>query len=540
MLRRACGSLALALCVSACGSQGAPVGAAQNALTGVDAGAAASGPLDVQPADVPLADTPQSTVQRGPRVEVAHAQSSIPFSKLPTTTTEAPEYDHEVHRIPRASFTPRTPNRPLVDPSLQSDLPILSMPLTLMNFTGQGATNSAGTETGDPPDTNGFVGSNHFVQTVNGGIEMWNKASGTVAAASKTVGSLWTGYTCTNAGCACGTRNDGDPVVLYDQIADRWVITQFSLPNQDKNAGPSFQCFAVSKTADPTGAYWLYDFKYTAAVNDYGKFSVWPDAYYGTFNLFGTAAYQGAEICAYDRVKMLAGQPATQQCFLKAYVNSPPCPAAQAFTTYSVLPVKPRRKDLAASGTPGFFFQTDQSQCSTPYTQVDLWTMHVDWTTPANTTITGPTALTVNGFTPTCNGATNCIPQPGTASTLDSLADKSMFRFTYRNFGAYQSLLVNHSVVANATSGVRWYEIRYANGTPSIYQQGTYGPNDGNWRWMGSIAQDQAQDFALGYGLSGSAHKPAVAWTGRLNSDAPQLDGPGRVGPRYRRRGRRR
>jgi hypothetical protein len=500
MLGRACLSAALALCISACGAaKDVPVAAAQNALTS--------------------ADTSQSIVQRASRVEVAYAQSSLPFSKLPEAPP-APEYDHEVRRIPRAPFTPRRMDRVVNDPSLQSQLPIASMPVTLLNFIGQGATNSPTTETGDPPDTNGFVGPNHFVQTTNGGIEMWNK-TGTVAAASKTVNSLFAGYTCTNNGCACSTRNDGDPVVLYDQIADRWVITQFSLPNQNKNAGPSFQCVAVSKTADPTGAYWLYDFKYAGAVNDYGKFSVWPDAYYGAFNLFGTAAYLGAELCAYDRVKMLAGQPATQQCFFKAYPSSPACPAAQQFTVYAVLPANLDGKIMPPVGAPGIFFQQDQSQCSGPFTQVDLWTAHLDWTTPANSTLTGPTALTVNGFDPTCasSGNPNCIPMPGTTSTLDSLADKSMFRFTYRNFGAYQSLLVNHSIVAGATGGVRWYEIRYSAGTPSIFQQGTYAPNDGLWRWMGSLAQDQAQDFALGYGLSGTTQKPAVAWTGRANSD---------------------
>src|SRR6185369_2038045 len=267
-------------------------------------------------------------------------------------------------------------------------------------------------------------------------------------------------------------------------------ITQFSLPFTNKNTGPSFQCVAVSKTGDPTGSYWLYDFKYNAAVNDYGKFGVWPDAYYGTFNLFGTSKYQGAEICAYDRVKMLAGQPATQQCFFQAYPTEPNCPAAQTFAVYSVLPVSLDGHILPPSGAPGIFMQQDLTACSSPYNQIDLWTAHIDWTNSANSTLTGPTALTVNGFDPTCNagGTPNCIPQQGTTSTLDSLADKSMFRFNYRNFGAYESLLVNHSIVANGASGVRWYEIRESGGAFSIFQQGTYAPADGKWRWMGSIA----------------------------------------------------
>jgi hypothetical protein len=514
MLRRVCSVVALSLCVSACGAQDVPIGTAQStsAVT-----TAPTGAVQVAP-NAALVDTSLSTVQTAPRVEKSYAQSSPPLAKLPDTPP-APEYDHEVRRIPRAPFTPRVPYQPVNDPFVQTQLPIVSMPLTIVNFLAQGTTNSPTTETGDPPDTNGFVGPNHFVQTVNGGIEIWNK-TGTVLAASKKVNTLWTGYTCTNNGCSCSTRNDGDPVVLYDQIADRWVITQFSLPNQTKNAGPSFQCVAVSKTGDPTGAYWLYDFKYSGAVNDYGKFAVWPDAYYGTFNLFGTATYLGAEICAYDRVSMLAGAAATQQCFFKAYPTQPACPATQAFTVYAVLPANLDGHIMPPVGSPGIFMQMDQSQCSAPFTQLDLWTAHIDWTTPANSTLTGPTALTVSGFTPTCNGVTNCIPQQGTTSTLDSLADKSMFRFNYRNFGAYQSLLVNHSVVAGGAGGVRWYEVRYANGSPSLFQQGTFAPADGRWRWMGSIAQDQAQDFALGYGLSSSTQHPAIGWTGRINTDA--------------------
>src|SRR5262249_3797730 len=154
-------------------------------------------------------------------------------------------------------------------------------------------------------------------------MEIWTK-TGTVAAASKATRLLWSGYTGTNPGNGCSSRNDGDPVVLYDTLADRWFITQFSLPHAGTAGGPSYQCAAVSKTSDPTGAYWLYDFKYNFGIDDYGKFGVWPDGYYAAFNMFdddGMGGYNflGDDFCVYDRAKMLNGQAATQQCFLQSF-----------------------------------------------------------------------------------------------------------------------------------------------------------------------------------------------------------------------------
>ena len=189
------------------------------------------------------------------------------------------------------------------------------MPAAGVNFLGQGRTNSPTTVTGTPPHPVGAVGPNHYVQVVNGGIEVWNK-NGTVLQASKAVRTLWTGYVGTNPGNACSVRNDGDPIVRYDRLADRWIVTQFSLPNS--SSGSSFQCVAVSKSGDPTGAYWLYDFVANpAGIGDNPKLGVWPDAYYLTSNLFNGSGftYAGTQVCAWDRAKMLAGQAATQQCF---------------------------------------------------------------------------------------------------------------------------------------------------------------------------------------------------------------------------------
>ena len=142
----------------------------------------------------------------------------------------------------------------------------------------------------------------------------------------------------------------------------------------------------------------------------------------------------------------------------------------------------------------------------------------MDWTTPGNSTLTGPTNMPVAAFNEGCNGGV-CIPQGGTTQQLDSLGDRLMYRLAYRNLGSRESLVVNHSVTAGSVVGLRWYEIRSPGGTPTVYQQGTFAPSDGNYRWMGSIAMDQSGDVALGYNVSGSNMHPAIRYTGRVPSD---------------------
>jgi len=447
------------------------------------------------------ADFSRSFVDVNPTFDVAYAESSPPLAIIASSSHEEEEdEEHEPIRNPRSFARPA-----LFDPVVQSLHPLSTMPAAFRNFLGQGNTNSPATMSGTPPDTNGAVGPHHYVQVVNGGIAVWDKMGAVVKASVKIV-DLFAGYTGTNAGNGCGTRNDGDPVVLYDQMADRWFVTQFSLPHE--NGGPNFQCVAVSKGADPAGAYWLYDFQY-AAFNDYGKFGVWPDAYLATFNMYGGGNPQ-SDICAYDRASMLEGMPATQACF------------QQRGGVFGALPVSLDGPIRPPIGTPAFFAALSGGNTD----GIDLFKMKIDWKTPANTALTGPVTLPVAPFNALCN-AGNCVPQPSPGNKLASLSDRPMFRFTYRNFGTHESMLLNHSVEANGTGGIRWYEIRSPNATPTIYQQGTYAPNDGNWRWMGSIAQDQSEAMALGFSISSASRFPSMAWTGRLPTDAPGTMGQG-------------
>ena len=399
-----------------------------------------------------------------------------------------------VRRIP-SSRNPSFGPDPLLAPT--GTAPTRLAPATLRNFDGigQGFTGPAGTFTVNsaPPDTNAAVGPNHIVETVNTDLAVFNKA-GTPIFGPVPINTLWSGF-----GGGCQTSNDGDPIVSYDRIADRWIVSQFQVSTQ-----PFQQCVAVSQTADPTGAYSRYAFSYPDGFPDYPKMGVWPDAYYITYNLFNNAgtSFLGTKVCAFDRAKMLTGAAATQQCFNTSTSFGGLLPGDLDGT---LLPPAGAPNPVVALGTTS--------------TTLASWKFHVDWTTPANTTFTGPTTLTVPAYTEACGGGT-CIPQSGGGS-LDSLADRLMYRLAYRNFAdGHQALVVNHSVMAGTGVGVRWYELRLdAGNNLSLFQAGTYAP-DASFRWMGSAAMDQSGNMALGFSTSSSTLKPSSRYTGRLAGDA--------------------
>src|SRR5438309_2235059 len=259
-------------------------------------------------------------------------------------------------------------------------------------------------------------------------------------------------------------------------------------------------CMAVSTTSDATQSYYRYEFSFGGNTPDYPKLAVWPDAYYWTANTFSSAnTFVGANPCAFDRATMLSGGPANAICM------------QQNPSIDSLLPADLDGTTPPPTGEPNFYLQMVAPS------NLNLFKFHVDFTTPANSTFTGPTAIPVAPFSEACGGGT-CIPQPGTTQQLDSLSDRLMFRLAYRNFGDHESLVVNHSVTAGNSVGVRWYEIRSPNVTPTVFQQGTFSP-DSQYRWMGSIAMDQSGDIAVGYSASSSSNFPAVRYTGRVPSD---------------------
>ncbi|MSO95146.1 MAG: hypothetical protein EXQ81_05050 [Thermoleophilia bacterium] len=339
-----------------------------------------------------------------------------------------------------------------------------------------------------PPDINSAVGLNEVFTTVNTSFAIQNKA-GAVIYGPAAGNTLFTGF-----GGACETSNDGDPVIRYDRAANRWVFTQFVAST------PYLECVAVSTTASPTGTWNRYSFPYKN-FPDYPKLSVWPDAYYVTYNQFrGGTTFVGALSCAMDRAKMLAGLAATQQCFSTSTVYGGLLPA-----------------DLDSAAAPPSGAPNVQVALGTTSTSLAYWKFHVDWVTPANTTFTGPTSLAVASYTPARNGGT-CIPQSGTTTKLDTLGDRLMFRLGYRNFGDHESLVVSHAVTAGSSVGVRWYELRLSGQNPTVYQQGTYAP-DSSYRWMSSMAMDLVGNIGLGYSRSSSSLTPATVVTGRLAGD---------------------
>lgn len=430
---------------------------------------AASGPPEVSPASAfavspPLRGTPPLRQEHGPQ--------TLPLRRIPL---------------------PGGPAGP--DPVLQSTAGPAVSTTAGIGFAGVGNGDYGFTPNAAPPDTNLAVGDTQVVQWVNESFAVFDKATGKLLYGPANGNTLWQSLPSNNG---CRVNNDGDPIAQFDKLAHRWVMTQFSV------SSPStyhyLQCVAVSQTGDATGAYNVYSFDYgTTQFNDYPKLSVWPDGYYVTYNIFNNGnTFAGPKACALDRNSMLNGAAATQQCY-------------QLSTSYgSLIPSDLDGSNPPPTGSPNFLLSFGSNS-------LNLWRFHVDWTSPAGSSLSGPTSIPVASFAAACSGGGTCIPQPGTTQKLDSLADRLMYRLAYRNFGDHESLVVNHSVTAGSSVGIRWYELRNPNSSPSVYQQGTFAP-DSDYRWMGSIAMDHMGDIALGYSVSGSVY-PSIRYTGQTVGD---------------------
>jgi hypothetical protein len=428
----------------------------------------------------------------GPQGEIKHDKSP-PLKTIPPKHKPKDKFIRDEFRFPNRIGSGGA------DPVIQTKSPTPAAPVTGAGWRGISANDSL------PPDPNAAAGPNHIVETVNHGFQVFSK-TGTSLYGPADTNTIWTGF-----GGGCETENDGDATVAYDRLADRWVIQQFSLEPLLLGTGEYLECVAVSATPNPTGAWYRYAFNgFGDDVPDYPKLGVWPDAYYMTFNLFaGAFSFNGPEVCAYERAQMLLGQTATQQCQTVSDAN-----------LNGLLPSDIDGSTAPPSGAPNYLlglYAPDASTGTAPSLQE--YKFHVDWTTPANTTLSGPTTVAgVPAFSLACGG-TNCIPQANTTQKLDSLGDRLMYRLAYRNFGDHEALAVTHSVKAGSFTGVRWYEIRDPDTAPSVFQSGTYAPADSKFRWMGSAAMDKNGDVALGYSVSSSTMFPSIGYTGRLAGD---------------------
>ncbi len=440
-------------------------------------------------------------VAKGPVViqETKHDTGPVLREVAPLLPEFSLPSEHEI----RNNDNPRNPwknKAVLPDPVLQTsgNSPIMDTPGFSLEFEGLGVGDSFFCNC-EPPDNDGAPGATQYVQYINLSYAVFDKAGNTVLGPLPG-NSFWSGFS-----GSCQTDNSGDPIVRFDAAAQRWVVSQFAI----NSSGNDFECVAVSKTSDATGAYNRYAFSF-AAFPDYPKMGVWPDAYYFTFNNFNLAgsAFVGANVCAADRSQMIAGTAATMQCF------------QQSSSNFGMLPSDLDGATPPAAGTPNFVMELDPDGSA----HLSMFKFHVDFVTPANSTFTGPTLIPVGAFTPLCNAFTRgrCVPQPGVgADLLESLGNRLMYRLVYRNFGDHTTILATHSIAAGSSGGLRWYEIRNPETSPTVFQSGTFAP-DSSWRWMPAIAMDSHQDLAIGFSRSSTATGdfPALVYAGRTPSDA--------------------
>ncbi len=408
----------------------------------------------------------------------------------------------------------------------------------------------------NPSDNSLAVGRDHIVQIVNTRLAVFSRSG----AAFDTTGRAVYGPVATNtvfhgAGGACEARNSGDAVVRYDQLADRWLIVmpvfQRSVwhaddpvapraggpvvqsrpfrrgppgaavplfvpapvfdtvgvrPPPPRDSGAYAMCYAVSATADPLGAWYRYEF-IRPLFPDYPRPAVWPDGYYIPTSTGDDVIEKHA--CVADRVRMLRGEEASEQCVVIADVNF-------------LNNVDLDGTTLPPPGAPNIMLAAGGSQLRGRMSDSVLlaWTFHVDWNDVSLTRVRGPVSVPVAPYHYLCDGQlTNCVSQPGTDRKLDAQGDKLMARVIYRRIGDTESIVAVHSVNASTGGGVRWYELRVnRDQSLTVAQQGTYAP-DSSIRWMGSPAMDRFGNIGIGYSFGGVPFYPGQRFAARRRND---------------------
>jgi len=441
-----------------------------------------------------------------------------------------------------------TPKRqPVKDPVIQedgekSDMELFEAP-GLVGQISDPVVNIPGINSGsNPPDTVGDVGPEHYVQMVNATqFQVWDK-QGNSLLGPVTFGDLW------DPGDPCNTGNRGDPIVVYDHLADRWLLSQFDYDHKDGDnvVGPFFMCIAISKTSDPTAPdnWYLYDFE-TDEFPDYPKFGVWPDGYYMSSNESDLGIY------VFDRTNMLLGNAAI-------YMRH----GIPKLGTSSVRATRILPSDLDGppppAGTPNFFVRTVDDQQGVPTDSIEIWEAVVNWTIPSFSfgidiigflfpnQVMNPASFQIMLCDRAGDGGDDkwrdCIPQPDGAGTVDALSNRPMMQLKFRDLGTHWAMVFNQTIdvsgslpsaPAHEVAGIRWYELRSSGGAWNIFQQGTYAPQPNGaegeeellHRWMGSAAMDKDGNIALGYSIVNSDSDfgeevyPSIRYTGRLADD---------------------
>lgn len=497
---------------------------------------------------------------------MAH-DTSLPLSTLMTsseTTDTAPEQQTPAPIVPPVITTP--PGAEKVEQRSQGKKPAAAL-VASFDGLGVGFDGPQGTATlRNPSDNSLAVGPKHVMQTVNTRMAIFDK-QGKPLYGPVPNNTVFKGF-----GGACEATNNGDTVIRYDQLADRWLIVmptfrrgpvrpdqpavpragepaQVSVPGQagqpgaaatlpipprqleqppqprggqagqrpPQPQGPYSMCYAVSATSDPFGSYHRYEYL-RPLFPDYPRPAIWPDGYYIPTSTGDDVIQKHA--CVAERDKMLRGEPAREQCVIIDGVN---------FLNNADID----GKALPPKGAPNIMMAAGGTQLKKVFEDdgIYVWKFYVDWKNPANTKAVGPEKIAVAPYRYLCDGQlTNCVPQPGTDRRLDAQGDKIMARLVYRKIGNRESVVAVHSVNtstsaggAGGAGGVRWYEFRVnKDRSVKLHQQGTYAP-DGFYRWMASPAMDRFGNIGIGYSFGGTPNFAGQRFAGRLANDPPGL-----------------
>lgn len=411
------------------------------------------------------------------------------------------------------------------DAALQQDAVSNSIPAPLANFEGlsnQDNFNVFGFRV-NPPDPVGDVGPNHYVEMINLVFGNYDK-QGNLLLGPVDTGTLWSDFAVEDC-----TDPSGDPIVLYDQFVDRWLLTQFTTRGFDDPDLPFYDCVAISQTGDPTGPYYRYAFITQPDPDggyffpDYPKYGVWTDSYVLTTRDFGLINRYGISVYALEKNKMVNGQPDARA--VQFFLDSDEVDLALIGDGLLPPDIDGKQKPKLADTIPIVGTQDDNAFYGATFDALNIWELSVKWRSTPTASLTLAAQLPVESFDsifPCAPTSRDCLPQPGItnpAQFLDILSyrQRPTWRLAYRNFKDYDAMVTTQSVEAlPGVAGMRWYEIRRTGGTYSIYQQGTYAPADGVHRWMGSVAQDKKGNIALGYSVvNGVDVFPGIRYTGR-------------------------
>src|SRR6266496_2369653 len=390
------------------------------------------------------ADYCHSSVPANPRAPlvcnpVYHDVSTKKLGDIhpPTIQHKAPRVLHQVRHLPIIE-----PKGAGADPIVQQTV---GTALVTVDSGFEGVGKGLGYQSsGSPPDTTLAVGSDDFVEWVNTDVAVFDKQTHKLRYGPVAANVLWSDFSAADPkslGHRCADNNDGDPIVMFDKIAKRWLFSQFAF----LGGPPYLQCIAVSTTSDPLGTYARYAYVFDL-FNDYGKFALWPDGYNASFNMFQNpdGGSKGSQACAFDRDRMIKGGSATMVCFaLPKFFGLLP-----ADLDGSALP----KLEPGVTKAPSLFLNMESNG-------LNVWKLSVDWASPEKSTFVGPSAVAgVQPFAFSCrsdNSRDPCmtVPQKDSAALLESMGDRLMYRLSYRNLGDHEGLVANHAVQVNLPAG---------------------------------------------------------------------------------------